>query len=362
MDHNCLQEIENLKQRAIHSDDVDAQIALARKYALGLTVEKDLNEAGYWYYLAHRMRHISSDNIFAEEPERDKAWRELSSIRHLVESEPLIIHGDTLIRCHSKEKSITIPAGIKIISHHAFHWKHDVEDVILPAGVVEIQDHAFSDKVRRITIPYGVKKLGRGAFSSETIEELILPEGISEIPSCAFGFGLRSITIPNSVTKIGNEAFNQCSKLRTINYQGSKDQWKAIEIGKYNTILRFVKKNYNFSYHGLIGQRVIDNISPLAERRAPVEVISPPKSTAVPSTHNHSDIIDEGKPVVAPPCKTEPTQVQPAAPSVEQTLKACLKCGKTLLGATCINCGYDHTSEIILLNKIDPRELQLSKK
>jgi hypothetical protein len=242
MDHNRLQEIENLKQRAIQSDDVDAQIALARNYALGLTVEKDLNEAGYWYYLARRMRQISSDNFFTDEPERNKAWKELSSIRQMVEGEPLIIHGDTLIRCHSKDRSITIPKGVRIIGEHAFYWEHEVEEVILPAGVSEIQDFAFSHKVRRITVPYGVKKLGRGAFSSEDIEEIVLPEGISEVPSCAFGFGLRSITIPSSVTKIGNEAFNQCSKLRTINYQGSKDQWKLIAIGKYNTILRFAKK------------------------------------------------------------------------------------------------------------------------
>lgn len=265
MDHNRLQEIENLKQRAIQSDDVDAQIALARKYALGLTVEKDLNEAGYWYYLARRTRHFSIEDPFAKEPECEKAWKELSCIRHLVESEPLIIHGDTLIRCHSKEQSVTIPAGVKIIGHHAFSWEHKVEEVILPAGVVEIQDFAIDHKVMRVVIPFGVKKLGRGAFSSDDIEEIVLPEGILEIPNCAFGSGLRSITIPSSVTKIGNEAFDLCTKLRTINFQGSKEQWKAIKIGKYNTILRFAKKNYNYSYRGLIGQKVKEDTVPQVE-------------------------------------------------------------------------------------------------
>lgn len=255
MNRNRLQEIEALKQLANQSDDVDAQIKLARKYAIGLTVERDLNEAGYWYYMALRFRHIGEGNIFAPEPERDKALRELSGIRDLVESEPLIIHDNILIRCHAKQKTVVIPTGVRIIGKKAFYWEHAVEEVILPAGVVEIQDFAFSAKVKHIIIPYGVKKLGRGAFESSEIEDLVLPEGISDIPSCAFGFGLRSITIPSSVTKIGNMAFNLCSKLRTINYQGSKEQWKAIELGKYNTILRFAKKNYNYSYRGLIGQK-----------------------------------------------------------------------------------------------------------
>lgn len=237
MDHNRLQEIENLKHRTIQSDDVDAQIALDRKYALGLTVDKDLNEAGYWYYLARRIRHAG--NVFAEETKYHKACQKLNSIRQLIESEPLIIHGDTLIRCHSKERTITIPTGVKIIGRYAFYWEHNVEEVILPAGVTEIQDFSFEHNVRRVIIPYGVKTLGRGAFSSEEIEELVLPEGILEIPSYAFGFGLRSITIPSSVTKIGNEAFDRCSKLRTIKHVSS-DIARAVHWVKK---LLFVKGN-----------------------------------------------------------------------------------------------------------------------
>ncbi len=356
MDHNHLQEIENLKQRAIQSDDVDAQIALARKYALGLTVEKDLNEAGYWYYLARRTRHISSDNIFAEEPERDKAWKALSSIRQLVESEPLIIHGDTLIRCHSKERSITIPAGVKIISKNAFDWEHDVEEVILPAGILEIQDHAFSNKVRRITIPYGVKKLGRGAFSSGEIEDLVLPEGILEIPNSAFGYGLKSITIPSSVTKIGRSAFYTCSKLRTVNYQGSKSQWKAIEVEKYNTILHFAKKNYNYSYRGLPGQQLYTAEKSHLERLLPGKDVFPKNNTPVTPACNHKVIEAEVKPKVVP---TNSDEVQATSEKVEQTLTKCLKCGSELLGPTCNECGHNHKMPIALLARVDSKNLQL---
>ena len=46
---------------------------------------------------------------------------------------------------------------------------------------------------------------------------------------------------------------------------------------------------------------------------------------------------------------------------VDQTLLSCLRCGRRLSGSVCKNCGYDHTNKILLLNKIAPRDLQLSK-
>lgn len=47
--------------------------------------------------------------------------------------------------------------------------------------------------------------------------------------------------------------------------------------------------------------------------------------------------------------------------SVEQTLLSCLRCRRRLSGPVCEKCGYDHTSKVLLLNRVDPRELQLSK-
>lgn len=49
-------------------------------------------------------------------------------------------------------------------------------------------------------------------------------------------------------------------------------------------------------------------------------------------------------------------------PLVNQTLLYCLHCGSALSGAICKTCGYDHTKKVLLLNRIDPRKLQLSKK
>ena len=45
---------------------------------------------------------------------------------------------------------------------------------------------------------------------------------------------------------------------------------------------------------------------------------------------------------------------------VEQTLTTCLRCGKSLEGAVCKHCGFDHRSEpIYFLCLANPRKLQI---
>ena len=52
--------------------------------------------------------------------------------------------------------------------------------------------------------------------------------GIYAFKDCAF---LESITIPTTVTEIGAHAFEGCKKLSKVYYNGSKEQWNAINIG-----------------------------------------------------------------------------------------------------------------------------------
>ena len=82
-------------------------------------------------------------------------------------------------------------------------------------SVSAIGDCAFEGFVglTSITIPYGVMRIGFGAFID-----------------CS---GLTSVTIPDSVTSIGFEAFCGCTGLTSINYQGTVEQWEAIDKGHW---------------------------------------------------------------------------------------------------------------------------------
>ena len=60
-----------------------------------------------------------------------------------------------------------------------------------------------------ITIPNSVTSIGDGAFSG-----------------C---IGLTSFIVPNGVTSIGSHAFTECYNLKTIYFNGTKDQWKQVK-------------------------------------------------------------------------------------------------------------------------------------
>ena len=86
-------------------------------------------------------------------------------------------------------------------------------------------------------IPNSVTSIGAWAFDGCTgLTSITIPNSVTSIGIYAFYYctGLTSITIPNSVTSIGACAFCGCTGLKDVYYTGSKDEWKAISIGKYN--------------------------------------------------------------------------------------------------------------------------------
>ena len=58
---------------------------------------------------------------------------------------------------------------------------------------------------------------------------------------------LISVTISDSVTTIGSYAFYDCSRLTTVNYRGTQEQWGQINIDSDNSNLTGATINYNYS-------------------------------------------------------------------------------------------------------------------
>ena len=57
---------------------------------------------------------------------------------------------------------------------------------------------------------------------------------------------LISIILPSDIKEVPEGAFEDCESLKTVNYCGSKKQWKSIKIGKDNKPLLNAKINYNY--------------------------------------------------------------------------------------------------------------------
>ena len=97
-----------------------------------------------------------------------------------------------------------------------------------------ISSHDFEDGVGTITFADDVTNVGTYAFYSASITKVEMPNSVTIIGNNAFNTcsGLTSITIPNSVTSIGQYgAFYNCTNLSTIRFEGTLEEWNAIEKG-----------------------------------------------------------------------------------------------------------------------------------
>ena len=71
---------------------------------------------------------------------------------------------------------------------------------------------------KTVTVPEGIKVIGRECFAQTDVEEVILPEGIEVIGTDAFAFcrKLKKINFPETLNVVSDGAFKECSSLETV--------------------------------------------------------------------------------------------------------------------------------------------------
>ncbi len=145
--------------------------------------------------------------------------------------------------------AITIPEGVTYIGEGAFYDCKGLTSITIPDSVTKIGNRAFNGCTRltSIIIPDSVTEIGRNAFGEcNGLKSVTLGNGVTTIGDYAFsimnGLGrIKSITIPKNVTKIGDYTF-QRQYIKDINYEGTIEEWKAIEKSarwKANTLVAF---------------------------------------------------------------------------------------------------------------------------
>ena len=126
------------------------------------------------------------------------------------------INNALLIGYVGSNTKLVLPSGSYKVYYRAFFNNKTLEEVTIPAGVLEINDFAF----------YGCTALSTVNFTGNT--------SIATISSYAFANcnSLTEITIPASVQTINDYVFQNCSKLNTVNF-GADNNLKTINTGAF---------------------------------------------------------------------------------------------------------------------------------
>ena len=142
---------------------------------------------------------------------------------------------------------IDIPNTVEIIGGGAFANCGLVGDVDLPDSITSLGVQTFNgcNAVTGYTIPGSIKIIEHNTFSPirnfysyDSIEETALKrvtimEGVEEIGSAAFwcASSLECVYLPHSISIIDPSAFDGCGSLATVYYNGTKDEWDALDKG-----------------------------------------------------------------------------------------------------------------------------------
>ncbi len=150
--------------------------------------------------------------------------------------------------CSSLE-SITIPESVRFIDGAAFKNCSSLKSVIIPDNVTFIGEMAFYNCTSLANIKLGkwLTTISKDAFAyCRSLTNVIIPDNVTSIGDYAFDScgSLTSITIPSSVTSLDWNVFGGNSKIKTIYYWGTADEWAKITFNDIDLNLTSVKVYY----------------------------------------------------------------------------------------------------------------------
>ena len=125
----------------------------------------------------------------------------------------------------------------------------DIPEYIYGTRVVAIGDNAFNSlsNLKRVTLPDGLKKIGKRAFAWCSITTIVIPASVTEIGDAAFvtygdSDALRSIYFLGDAPQFGDAAFYSdydmdgfmMNEDRTLYFMEGKARWTTPKYGNYS--------------------------------------------------------------------------------------------------------------------------------
>jgi hypothetical protein len=175
--------------------------------------------------------YIISNNVTSI---REKAFQGCSNLTNITIPTSVTSIGEGAFMGCSSLATITLPDSVAVIGSSAFAGCSKLTSITIPERVTNIGDKAFDECSSLTSIVWNAKNCGISspfAAIKQNITNFVLGDKVELIPAglCGGMSQITSITIPVSVASIGEGAFYGCEALKTINYTGTKKQWKSIE-------------------------------------------------------------------------------------------------------------------------------------
>ena len=187
---------------------------------------------------------ILPDNVDLIEPYAFKGCTGLIS----VEMGYVRAIGSGIFNGCSSLTTAQLPDNLTKIPMGTFNRCASLTSYTIGQNVTDVQNSAFfRSGLKSIVIPDNVKTIGEMAFWwCKDLESVTLGNNVEEIGDNAFGecTELKSIFIPDSVTYIGMTVFDG-SGITDIYYEGTLEQWEAINIDSWNDVLQAATIHYN---------------------------------------------------------------------------------------------------------------------
>ncbi|MGN0522139.1 MAG: leucine-rich repeat domain-containing protein, partial [Eubacterium sp.] len=154
-----------------------------------------------------------------------------------------------------------IPIVNKIMKYPAGKTE---KEFTIPNGTDGVYQEAFcnSKKLKRVNFPDNIKMIDYRSFANCTgLTAITLPKNIESLAYYSFVgcSSLTSVGIPKSLKTIGMDAFSGCDKIKDVYYEGSKADWKNIDISDWgNESLLNATIHYNAEIDCLAGHSSIE--------------------------------------------------------------------------------------------------------
>lgn len=135
-----------------------------------------------------------------------------------------------------KIRKITLPQGVKVIEQNAFYKCENLQEMILQEGIETIQASVFMSctQLSRINLPKSLKKIMRNAFyKTWALESFTAPENLEQIGENAFyNSGIKRATLNAKLTTIGAAAFGGCLLLEEFVVDAASTRYKVDAVDK----------------------------------------------------------------------------------------------------------------------------------